>query len=131
MDIAWHCGRNGRRIFVLAVCRLYHWDLSYNIFFCQQFHLGGGDGRVASQFIYAGVGEGEGVGVGSVVGTAVGAGKEVTGAAFNAVGAAFRSGGRTNVAASSKHATAASARTNFARPRIVRPSLCQNMSEIW
>ena len=22
MDIAWYCGRNGRRIFVLAVCRL-------------------------------------------------------------------------------------------------------------
>ena len=27
MDIAWYCGRNGRRIFVLAVCRLHHWDL--------------------------------------------------------------------------------------------------------
>ena len=23
MDIAWYCGRNGRRIFVLAVCRLH------------------------------------------------------------------------------------------------------------
>lgn len=40
MDIAWYCGRNGRRIFVLAVCRLHHWDLPYHFFSCQQFHLG-------------------------------------------------------------------------------------------
>ena len=28
MDIAWYCGRNGRRIFVLAVCRLHHWTIT-------------------------------------------------------------------------------------------------------
>ena len=38
MDIAWYCGRNGRRIF----------------FSCQQFHLGGGNGGIVAQFIYAG-----------------------------------------------------------------------------
>ena len=54
MDIAWYCGRNGRRIFVLAVCRLHHWDLPYHFFSCQQFHLGGGNGGIVAQFIYAG-----------------------------------------------------------------------------
>ena len=54
MDIAWYCGRNGRRIFVLAVCMLHHWDLPYHFFSCQQFHLGGGNGGIVAQFIYAG-----------------------------------------------------------------------------
>ena len=37
-----------------AVCRLHHWDLPYHFFSCQQFHLGGGNGGIVAQFIYAG-----------------------------------------------------------------------------
>ena len=38
MDIAWYCGGN----------------LPYHFFSCQQFHLGGGNGGIVAQFIYAG-----------------------------------------------------------------------------
>ena len=54
MDIAWHCGRNGRRILILALCGLFHGNLPYHFFSCQQFHLGGGNGRIIAQFIYTG-----------------------------------------------------------------------------
>lgn len=33
---------------------LHHWDLPYHFFSCQQFHLGGGNGGIVAQFIYAG-----------------------------------------------------------------------------
>ena len=54
MDIAWYCGRNGRRILILALCGLFHGNLPYHFFSCQQFHLGGGNGGIVAQFIYAG-----------------------------------------------------------------------------
>ena len=33
---------------------LFHGNLPYHFFSCQQFHLGGGNGRIIAQFIYTG-----------------------------------------------------------------------------
>ncbi len=53
MDIAWYCGRNGRRIFVLAVCRLHHWDLPYHSSPVNS-SIWGRQWGIVAQFIYAG-----------------------------------------------------------------------------
>ena len=54
MDIAWYCGRNGRRIFVLAVCRLHHWDLPITSSPVNSSIWGAAMGGIVAQFIYAG-----------------------------------------------------------------------------
>ena len=40
--------------YLLALCGLFHGNLPYHFFSCQQFHLGGGNGRIIAQFIYTG-----------------------------------------------------------------------------
>ena len=54
MDIAWYCGRNGRRKIVLAVSRVGPLGFVYYFFSCPHFPFGGGHGGVVPLVSFSG-----------------------------------------------------------------------------